>query len=530
MMTVTTTRPRLVDSPPHDADAERAALGKCLLEPSLLLSSGLEEQDFYLQKHRYIWAALLWLEADGLPVDTINLADHLEKMERLALVGGRNYLLDLTDTIPAAVPSTLLRRLRRERDALTVMNRVQAAIAQDDLAEARRALTAGLELLSGGKPATALETAWHTLGEWNALSEAPPPRQWLLERYDEETNGATRKGVLAMGKTGLLISPGGVGKTLALVQLAISVATGRPWLDHFLVPNPGRVLIALAEEDAEEIRRRAYVVARAMRLTDEQLELAATSIVAMPLAGTNVALVESTGGRTVETQTLNELRKRLGDSEWRLIILDPLSRFAGGDTEKDNAAATRFVEAAESLAQAPGSPAVLIAHHTSKPPRQGGAGPASANDARGASGLIAGVRWVANLEGSDSGAKLSVTKSNYAPKGSAVHLIRDFDHGGFLRVLTPEEQRRRSEAGDKQRAEELSALQLRIRVALEEAPGLSKDKLSEKLRVRKEHVRTAVDNLVQMGLVEGFGRYGFQLSGTWKSGRPEVVPDEQRTT
>lgn len=529
-MSITTTRPRLVDSPPHDVHAEQQALGGCILEPERLLSSGIVEADFYLQKHRYIWQAMLWLHADGMPVDTVHVANYLERMDRLEAVGGRNYLLDITDTIPGAAPVALLQRLRRERDALAIMNRVREAISQDDVPEARRALAYGLELLSGGKPATALESAWHTLGEWNALSEAPPPRQWLLERHDEETNGATRKGVLAMGKTGLLISPGGVGKTLALVQLAISVATGRPWLDHFLVPNPGRVLIALAEEDVEEIRRRAYMVAHAMRLTDEQVEIAASNIVAMPLAGTNVALVESAGGRTMETGTLNELRKRLGGCEWRLIILDPLSRFAGGDTEKDNAAATRFVEAAESLAKAPGSPAVLIAHHTSKPPRQGGAGPASANDARGASGLIAGVRWVANLEGTDSGAKFSVTKSNYAPKGAPVHLIRDTDHGGYLRALTPEELRRRAESGDKRTAEELSALQERIRVALEEAPGLSKDKLSQKLGVRAQLVRQAVDDLASMGLVESVGRYGFGLSGTWKSGRPQVVPDDVRTT
>lgn len=374
-------------------------------------------------------------------------------------------------------------------------------------------------------PPGPLDHVWRTLGEWNVLKEQPPPRRWLLERPDEETNGTTRKGVLAMGKTGLLVAPGGVGKTLALVQLAIAVATGRTWLDHFHTPNPGRVLLVLAEEDIEEIHRRVYSVTRAMRLTDEQLDLCAQNIVAMPLAGVHAALVESHGGRTVETELLGALRKKLGESEWCLVILDPLSRFAGGDTEKDNAAATRFVEAAESLAKVKGSPAVLIAHHTSKPPRKDRNGPVSADDARGASALGAGVRWVANLEAiADGGARLTVTKSNYAPKGAALHLIRDFDQGGYLRTLTSEELRLRAEAGERKTAEEISALQGRIRVVLEEHPGLSKDKLAEKLQTRKQHVRTAVDNLAQMGLVEAVGRYGFKLSGDWTVGRPQVVP------
>ena len=49
---------------------------------------------------------------------------------------------------------------------------------------------------------------------------------------------------------------------------------------------------------------------------------------------------------------------------FRLVVVDPLSRFAGPDAEKDNAAATRFMQALESLA-APDR-AILNAHHTNK--------------------------------------------------------------------------------------------------------------------------------------------------------------------
>jgi hypothetical protein len=365
-------------------------------------------------------------------------------------------------------------------------------------------------------PPGPLDGVWRTLSEWGVFSTEPPPRQWLLEQPNPQTNGATRIGVLQLGKTGLLVSPGGVGKTLALVQLALSVATGRAWFDHFTTPNPGRVLIALGEEDADEIHRRAYSVARAMRLTDEQIALAGQNIVAMPLAGVHAALVESAGGRTVETPMLEALRKKLSESEWRLVILDPLSRFAGGDTEKDNAAATRFVEAAESLAKLGGRPSVLIAHHTAKPPRgEGKPARASANDARGASGLIAGVRWVANLESVKGGAQLTVTKSNYAPNGEDVlPLTRDFDQGGYLRAMSPEERKQRTEARVREAAEQMSALQERICVALEEAPGTSKVDLSKLLGVRAQMVRQAVDDLTSMGRVEKVGRYGFRKTGS----------------
>jgi hypothetical protein len=183
-----------------------------------------------------------------------------------------------------------------------------------------------------------------------------------------------------------------------------------------------------------------------MRLTDAQIELAANNIVVMPLAGHPVALVSGESGATAGSELLGALRKRLdAGTNWRLIILDPLSRFAGADTEKDNAAATRFIEIAESLIRSPGNPSVLIAHHTNKVSRTDGSHANSAH-VRGPSALTDGVRWVANLEpGGEDTVSFEVTKSNYSLKGPAVTLFRDADHGGFLRVQTQAEQTQRIE-------------------------------------------------------------------------------------
>ena len=286
------------------------------------------------------------------------------------------------------------------------------------------------------------------------MAQPPKPRRWLLERDGEKSHPrdvADSVGVLPLGKVGMLAAGGGVGKTMALVQLALAVATGRPWLDTFSTPNPGRVLLALAEEDAEEVQRRVYNAARVMRLTDEQRRDAVANIVVSPLAGCSVALVAGEGGHVEETDTLRALRARLAkDAEWRLIILDPLSRWAGADTEKDNAAATRFVEAVETLAlQSPGNPTVLLAHHTAKATRGNEANDAGA--ARGASALTDGVRWVANLDndGGDAARLTIPTKSNYSrADGYCVALLRDRDHGGALRPMT----RKERDARDAERA------------------------------------------------------------------------------
>lgn len=284
------------------------------------------------------------------------------------------------------------------------------------------------------------------------FSVAPPRRQWLLELPGlDGYTGQRSTGVLPLGKVGMLAAAGGAGKTIALVQLALAVATGALWLETYVTPNPGHVLLALGEEDADELRRRIYYAAKLMRLTDEQQKLAAERITLLPLAGTRVELTEANArGQVTETQALAELRELLRSSghDWRLTVLDPLSRFAGCDTEKDNAAATRFIAAVETLVDVPGHPTVLLAHHTTKVSRDGNESSASA--ARGASALTDGVRWVANLDpikDAEDRVSLTVTKSNYSRKAKAKVFVRD--DGGALRPERSDERDERAQNGRK---------------------------------------------------------------------------------
>src|SRR5207249_3911409 len=106
-----------------------------------------------------------------------------------------------------------------------------------------------------------------------------------------------------------------------------------------------------------------------------------------------------------------------------LVIIDPLSRFAGTDVEKDNAAATRFAQVLESMIQ-PGAACGLtmaVSHHTGKDPADPGKrDPDSADPIRGASALVDAVRWAAILKRRSRHTDapelldLRVVKTNYA--------------------------------------------------------------------------------------------------------------------
>ena len=267
----------------------------------------------------------------------------------------------------------------------------------------------------------------------------PPHRRWLLERDGEDDEKSRSVGFLPLGKVGMLAAAGGVGKTMALVQLALSVATGRPWLGAFYVPEEsrGHVLLALGEEDAEEAHRRLYNAFRAMWPGDEEqhsgeqraaMKRAVERITVVPLSGVPCSLVTTspTTRTTEESAALAGLREFLDNAahEWSLVVLDPLSRFAGVETETDNAAATRFVQAVETLVTVPGNPTVLLAHHTTKGSRgEEGENASDTTDARGASAITDGVRWVARLspvkrsenDPVPGRATLTLTKSNYGP-------------------------------------------------------------------------------------------------------------------
>lgn len=483
----------------------------------MILPADLDPEDFYSAQHELIFSALLVMAREGRDnIGTEAVRARLHDAGKLVQAGGLDVLLALTDGVPNKTPDyRRLKRLRCDREiALKAQAIAIAACAgQDDqLADA----LLSLDRLRARRDVT-LQREPHPVDRFflpigAALSSPPPPRRWLLTRPDEQTNGATWAGFLGCGKVGMLAAAGGAGKTALLVSLALSVATGRRWLDHYLVASPGRVLLVLGEEDEEEVWRRLYHTARAMRLTDAQIAQASEMIVALPLAGVPVQLV---GDDSEDTGFFQRLKQHVRAERWSLILVDPLSRFAGADAEKDAAAATRFVQALESLTSpAWGAPAVLVAHHTHKLARDGGK--PSTSNARGSSALTDGVRWAAEMDSADDGmtARLTLTKSNYGPRAPTLELVRE--HEGTLRAETDAERDKRIQVADAIAVSEakvdLTPVKTRLVDELKQRPGQTKKELVTSLRVRKQFVGHAVDQLALEGILEQRPKFRYRLS------------------
>jgi hypothetical protein len=324
----------------------------------------------------------------------------------------------------------LRRVLKLTRDVSSQLS--QADDPDEAIEQAGKLLTQGIE---AERPKTKIKL--QTLGERAAedsgwLTTMPPKADALVTWQD----GQSQKLCIPAGRVGILAAPGGTGKSFALVDLALSVATGQPWLGHFDVPAKGKVLLALGEEDEAELMRRTFAAAQRYNGSHDRdylLGEASRNLVPMPMMGRDVGLV---GPDREPSAWFTEFRDSIKHVPWRLIVLDPLSRWGGQDIETDAHAATRCIQLLEQLTQLPGNPAVIVAHHTNKAALGDGA-ERNQGVVRGHSALVDGARWVGLLEAvkNPSNAmrlKMSVVKSNYGAKPRTVDLIRD---RGLLRVM-----------------------------------------------------------------------------------------------
>ena len=74
-------------------------------EPALdrvINQAGLEREDFYLDRHRHIFDAIVQLFSGGKPVDELSVTQKLKEMALLEEAGGPHYVSELAAKVPAA--------------------------------------------------------------------------------------------------------------------------------------------------------------------------------------------------------------------------------------------------------------------------------------------------------------------------------------------------------------------------------------------------------------------------------------------
>jgi RecA-family ATPase len=286
------------------------------------------------------------------------------------------------------------------------------------------------------------------------LQEEIPERKALL-CHPLRLNG--EKGALAvpMNALTLITGQGGVGKSNALLQLAVSIITGVDWLSPdqstrgvgFQV-DPDQVgksvAVIMAEEDVSEMKRRLQNIIRVYELSTKQIEqieerlhIAGLSALGFELVkviededeGENGIKVKSTEDFDDFTRALRQIAPE-GTRGLAAVILDPIVHFIPPGDENDNTVASRFMRVMQGWTRLPGEPAVILAHHSNKSSSKN---PHLAGAARGASALTTTARcqlnlYETNIEKEDPNEreiKIAISKSNYGPKGRPKTLMRE---------------------------------------------------------------------------------------------------------
>ncbi len=119
---------------PYNLEAEQSVLGSILIEPRCIEDALLyvNAESFYLPQHRHIFSVMMsmFTETNGA-IDPVLVADHLAKDGVYDLVGGREYLLQLSQVVPSTANIERYAKIVQEQAYLRSLIMVSQDIIED---------------------------------------------------------------------------------------------------------------------------------------------------------------------------------------------------------------------------------------------------------------------------------------------------------------------------------------------------------------------------------------------------------------
>lgn len=90
--------------PPQNLEAEMSLLGALMLDKDAMIrvADMIRPDDFYKDAHAKIFQIMIDLYAKRDPIDILSLGNRLEEKNQLEAIGGRSYLMELSNTVPTA--------------------------------------------------------------------------------------------------------------------------------------------------------------------------------------------------------------------------------------------------------------------------------------------------------------------------------------------------------------------------------------------------------------------------------------------
>lgn len=358
---------------PQSEESERAVLAAVLLDARLLptVSGRLKVEDFYLDRHRRLYGAMLELQDVDSPIDLRTLQARLEQRGELEQAGGLAYLAGLDIDLPDLGRFETYVEIVKER-----------SIRRRLIDVCRRVTT---DCLDGGLDAASVlgraEQGILSLGE-EAIRRGFVPLMTILEetlQVLEESPGKGLTGVPTgfhdldrmthgLGRGALIIIAGrpGMGKTSLALNIAQHVATRLARTVGIFSLEMGqqelalRILCSLADVSFSALRKGHLSQQRWTRVVQTMSEI-----------GRAPLFIDDSASPTI-LEVASKARRLKAEKRLELLVVDYLQLMqAGGRFENRNLEISAITRSMKQLAKELDIPVVLLSQLSRMPERRG---------------------------------------------------------------------------------------------------------------------------------------------------------------
>jgi hypothetical protein len=319
--------------PPHDDEAEGGALGCVVTAEDPRMLAELRSDLFYDIRHQTIRSSLCDLRSNGRPLSVVELYQHLKQSNRLEDAGGREYVVALPEkAISASCFPSYLETIRNLAMRRAMVRDFTAAIGM---------------AMSPDIPQATLADAVHRLGRLHYGNGSLPSIIDAAEfiRVALPTSPELVYGVLHQGSKMVFGGGSKTFKTWTLLDLAVAVAAGEPWLSF--KTSKGRVLFVNFEIQPAFFQHRVRAVAEG-----KNVALAPGQLDVWNLRG---------HGGSYET-IVPRIIERAGQS-YVLVIVDPVYKLYGTTDENSAGDVGRLLNSLETLTAETGAAVAFGAHY-----------------------------------------------------------------------------------------------------------------------------------------------------------------------
>lgn len=318
---------------PHSIEAEQSILGAMLVYPSLVrtvVDQDLHAEEFYVEAHQRIFGCMMDLHENGQNVDVTTLITRLNDTSQLALVGGADYVIKLSDSAVSSANGVFyidiikqryhLRRLIETAEKIAKEGFDSSSSLDDVLDHAEKEILEVTRSRRASEFQSSKEVVSRVIKELVALRESDNHITGVRTGYqdlDRMTNGFQRGDLI------ILAARPAMGKTALALNLGMYTALRNPGaVAFFSLEMPAeslmkRLLSAKSQVEGNKLRGGNISDDELNRLNEAGNELGAAKIFIDDSASIKVS------------QIFSKCRKLMSEYGLSLIVIDYLQLISG---------------------------------------------------------------------------------------------------------------------------------------------------------------------------------------------------------